>query len=492
MVTDLVMPVRWSAPEAERNRLDEVLEVCERCGLHLDEWQKFVLAKSLGIRTDGKWAAFEVGVMVSRQNGKGGILEARELGGMFVFGEQLIVHSAHQFDTSMEAFLRMEALLEEGGLISELKNGRRGISRSHGAEGFLLKSGQRLRYRTRTKGGGRGFTGDLLIFDEAMVLPEMFLSAVLPVVSARTVEGNPQIFYMGSAVDQLVHEYGVVFARARQRGLQGDPRLAWFEWSASDDPDLTPAQAHEFLDDLEAWRQANPALGVRISEEYIATVERRSLDDRGFAVERLGIGDWPPVEQFGGGMLSPDDWMSLADPDSTIASGTVFAFDISPRRSSAAIVAAGRRPDGDFHVEVVEHQAGTHWLVPRLIELGERHNPEMVLCDGPARSKVKELENSGIEVHEMTGPEYAQACGGLVDAVSDRVVRHLGDTDIASAIRGADTAPLGDAWKWSRRKAAVDITPLVAATLALWGAGQVEDAGDPVFDWGSVAQKDAA
>jgi hypothetical protein len=53
----------------------------------------------------------------------------------------------------------MEELLEEGGLISQLKARR--VSRSHGSEGFLLKSGQRLRYRTRTKGGGRGFSGDI-------------------------------------------------------------------------------------------------------------------------------------------------------------------------------------------------------------------------------------------------------------------------------------------------------------------------------------------
>jgi hypothetical protein len=42
-----------------------------------------VLERALGVREDGKWAAFEVGLDVSRQNGKGGILEARELAGLF-------------------------------------------------------------------------------------------------------------------------------------------------------------------------------------------------------------------------------------------------------------------------------------------------------------------------------------------------------------------------------------------------------------------------
>src|SRR6185369_4395692 len=204
---DYSVPVRWSVPAFERSRLDEVVEVCERCGLFLDDWQKFALGRALGVKENEKWSAREVGVCVSRQNGKGGILEARELGGAFVFGERKMIHSAHQFDTSMEAHKRMEALIEEGGLQSELRS-RGGVARSHGSEGFKFRTGQELQYRTRTKAGGRGFTGDLLIFDEAMILPESFLSTVLPVISARTVMGNPQVWYTGSAVDQFLHEYG--------------------------------------------------------------------------------------------------------------------------------------------------------------------------------------------------------------------------------------------------------------------------------------------
>jgi hypothetical protein len=59
------------------------LEVCERAGLFLDPWQRFVLTHSLGEREDGKWAAFEVGEVIPRQNGKGSTLEGRELTGLF-------------------------------------------------------------------------------------------------------------------------------------------------------------------------------------------------------------------------------------------------------------------------------------------------------------------------------------------------------------------------------------------------------------------------
>lgn len=63
----------------------------------LDEWQRFALDCMLGERADGKWAAFETALIVPRQNGKGSVLEARELAGLFLFGEQLILHSAHEF-----------------------------------------------------------------------------------------------------------------------------------------------------------------------------------------------------------------------------------------------------------------------------------------------------------------------------------------------------------------------------------------------------------
>jgi hypothetical protein len=60
----------------------EAVELAALAGLELDEWQAFVLEHALGERADGRWAAFEVGVLVPRQNGKGGILEARELAGL--------------------------------------------------------------------------------------------------------------------------------------------------------------------------------------------------------------------------------------------------------------------------------------------------------------------------------------------------------------------------------------------------------------------------
>ena len=89
----------------------EAVELAAMAGLDLDPWQQLVLVDSLGEREDGKWASFEVGVVVSRQNGKGGALEAIALYSLFVEGG-LTLWTAHELKTSDEAYLRVRTLIK--------------------------------------------------------------------------------------------------------------------------------------------------------------------------------------------------------------------------------------------------------------------------------------------------------------------------------------------------------------------------------------------
>ena len=454
----------------------EAVELAQMAGLFLDPWQQLVLSYALGEREDGKWAAFEVGLEVARQNGKGSVLEARELAGLFLLGERLIIHSAHQFDTSLEAFRRLLFLVES---TPDFDRRVKRVSRSHGEEGIELKGGQRIRFRTRTKGGGRGFTADCLILDEAMYLPEAMHGALLPTLSAIP---NPQVWYAGSAVDQEIHEHGIVFARARERGLRGDdPALAYFGFSAPGNhpDDVTEEMAVDPL----VWAQANPGLGIRISGEHVAR-EYRSLDPRTFAVERLGVGDWPATDGSASSKITSAAWATCMDPESACLDPVCFVFDVSPDRSAAAICVAGWRSDGLPHVEVVESRTGTGWLPARLLTLLERHEALGVLFDnrGPAASLVSDLTDLGLvvggsvvdlakgaRVAPVKADEMADACGMFFDAVDQQKIRHLGTTEMAHALRGAATRPLGDAWAWARKTSTSNITPLVGCTVAFWG-----------------------
>ena len=443
-------------------------------GLDLDDWQK--LALDLGLRRKGKkWCSTEVGVVVPRQNGKGGILEARELAGLFLFNERLITHSAHLIDTSLEAFYRIKALIED---TPELDSQVAHVSQTNGREGIKLRNGNRLRFRTRTKGGGRGFSGDCLILDEAMFLSEISYGALLPTLSARR---DPQVWYTGSAVDQLVHDHGLVFARVRDRGLKGRPGLVYLEWAA--DGELDDLEA--ILDDPRAWQDANPALGIRITEEHIQ-MEREALEPRTFAVERLGVGDWPSVDGVAA-LIPVEKWLALADKDSVLLDPVALAFDVTPSRDSATIAAAGKTPDDLLHVEITDRRHGTGWLPARVAELVTRHQVVSVTCDpaSPAAALVRPLENLGITVETTNTREYASACGHLFDLVEQEGLRHLGTDELTAAVKNAASRPLGEAWAWSRRLSAIDISPLVAATLAVWQAS--ENLGSVYDDRGLLA-----
>src|SRR6185437_15135570 len=72
-------PRTCSVPGYATGTGEEAIELAEMAGLVLDPWQCDVLRDALGEGPDGRWASPFVGLVVPRQNGKGAVLEAREL-----------------------------------------------------------------------------------------------------------------------------------------------------------------------------------------------------------------------------------------------------------------------------------------------------------------------------------------------------------------------------------------------------------------------------
>lgn len=462
----------------------EAIENAELAGLFLDDWQAYELTEALGEADDGRWASMEVADVVGRQNGKGGLIEARELAGLFLFGEELLIHSAHEFSTSFEAFLRMEMLIDN---CREFKRRVARVNRTPAYLGFTLNTRgkrhgrpgayQRLQYRTRTGSGARGFTADLVILDEAMMLTEAMMGSLAPTLSTIP---NPQIWYMGSAVDEEAPKQdGVPFARVRERGLAGgDPSLAYFEHSV--DPDLYYADLELYRNgqrdhparDPWRWAQANPALGVRITAEHIEKEQRGLMDERRFATERLGVGHWPATTPDDGWVIPRRVWLACADAGSGVDGVGMFALDMTPDRDRSSIAVAGRRSDGKWHGEVVENQAGTDWIVAAVAALQRAHPKAQFFMDphGPAATLIEVLRRDRVNIVLLKADEYVQACGGFYDLVM------LGDfrttdsqPELDAALGAAVKRDAGDSWKWAR-KSLTDISPLVAVTLAVWGA----------------------
>jgi hypothetical protein len=449
----------------------EAIEVARIAGLELDPWEEHVLLGSLRERPDHKWAAFEFGLVVARQNGKGTCLEARELAGLFAFGERLLIHSAHEQATSSEHFRRLLNLMEG---VPEFDQRILKAVRGKGSEAIELRGGQRIFFKTRTGGGGRGLTGDFVALDEAMILPVATTAALVPTMAARSIEGNPQLWYAGSAVDEEKHEHGVVLARVRERALHRVARLGYMEWSAEgDDPDRVPPEVRS---DPEVWAQANPGLGIRISVEHVANERAGALGAREFAVERLGVGAWPDTSEEADRTISREAFAAIAEHDreNRITSVPRFGVDMNPDRTRAAIGVAGTRDDGLAQFAVVEHGRGSGWVVDRCVELQREHRKAKFVLDarGPAASLIPELKEASVRVVEASTQDYANACGDFFDAVDQKTARYPApQPDLDDALANARTATLGDKWKWHPRSStSADITTLVACTLALWGA----------------------
>lgn len=450
------MPRVRLVPRAAANDVEDAAFLGQSYGLVPDDWQETVLEGWLGIRSDGMWAAPRCGLAVPRQNGKNALLEIRELHGMVTLGERWL-HTAHEVKTARKAFIRLASFFENTRQYPELAALVKEIRRTNGQEAIVLTNGGSVEFVARSKGSARGYSVDGLALDEAQELGEEAYAALRPTISASP---NPQEILTGTPPGPTAN--GEIFTRFREEGsVGGSRRLCWMEWSCVGDVDL---------DDHAAWAQANPALGIRLRYDTTQD-ERAALDDETFARERLGM--WETKASRA--VIDPRAWYACADTEGVIdPSRVAFAVDVPPDRSTASISIAGLRPDGLPQVEVLQSERGVSWVVERIAGLVEKWSPCAVVLDasGPAGSLLADLEQRGIETVNTSAREMGQACGAFYDAATDLRLRHRDDPRLNAAVGAARKRALGDAWAWHRKDVTTDISPLVAATLALWGFSQ--------------------
>jgi phage terminase large subunit-like protein len=416
------------------------------CGVTLDPWQRYVLEVGLMEDDDGLFAAFVVVLLVARQNGKTAVIAALVLGFISLLEDELIIYSAHQFKTTKETFRLVNRMVQNGPLRSLWKK-----NRESGVETAIeFTSGARIIFVARSGSSGRGFTSGKVVLDEGFSLQQAMLGALLPTLSAMP---NPQVWVASSAP---MHDSDGLH-NLRERALGDTPgRLALLEWSAEEGVTR---------DDRRAWAQANPALGYRITERFIED-ELNSLSAREFERERLGIGDDPD----GQGAFDAARWQTLIDGDSSVPRPLAFGFDVTPERDQAAIAVAGVRiDDARAHVEVVEHLPGNEWCLARLTELYKRWEaPVWIELSSPAAAFIEPLQARGVDVR--TQARTGGAAPLFADAITNGTLRHLGQASLTSALLGARRKLIGDTWAWSRSSSTVDICPLVAGSLAHYGA----------------------
>lgn len=493
---DFKPPAFQHLPEWEYTLGPEVASLCEAVGYAPDPEQRFLLDAAFAVHEDGLAAAYELADIAPRQNQKTGFAKQCALGWLFVTGEQVVTWSAHEFSTSQGAFNDLSAIcLGSPVLRKRLEHDRsHGIHGSKGAESIKLANGNELRFRARTKDGTRGLTGDKIILDEAFALADEHMGAMLPTLTAVP---DPQILYLSSAGKITSN----VLRGVRNRGRAGgDPRLAYAEWCAEKKPcyrmfegrwiqDLDCKHArpgepgwHEgcALDDEDLWAQANTLLGRQRSNGTGLTMTkmrnfRRSEPPGEWMRERMGWWDEPGAAAvFGTG-----NWeacLGVIEPgEALVTVGVAVSIDLS---HAAIVGATGSREHPK--VRVLQSGPGTDWVLDRLRSLRAEFADAMVVIDpkGPGGSLLRDIEIFDRDAVGQIGPatpstdNLLDACADLYKAIIERRLVHEDDPELTASVEGVVKRPVRDRWMWGRSQSSTDISPLEAATLAVWGLAE--------------------
>lgn len=525
-------PRFWTAPDKHRTEYDgckscavrddglggigcgyyiatEMLDWARGFGYRPDPWQEWAIKEACGTRPDGKWSSFENDLIVSRQNGKGTILEIRELAGMYVLGEELIIHTAHELKTAQEHFRRIIFTVENYPALSRRLKGKPRFS--HGEEQIELRAeptlifgagrkrmykkvAPRLRFLARSRGSARGFTCNCLIYDEAMILSAEAVGASMPTMSAVP---NSQMWLTGSAGMEDSEQ----LARSRRRIVHNTKDLFGAEWSVRPHLPTCPVDRengrvsnnyvvcaeHDDRDDPAAWAKANPAFGYRLSAEFTKN-ELATLSVTEFDRERLGVGQWP-AEDEAWRVVAEDLFraLTLENPGNIPAGGQLaFALDVDEGGANSTIAVSWTHKDGFLVMEIPRNcsRPGTDWVVARLEELVKKYKPLAIIAPrtGPAAGLGDDLEKLWPKHHKFgsrlirPGPaDEAAAFAWFVQQckADSQPLRHLGEKKgykLWHAVGTAEKRVVGDGGEtWSRRDSTTDITPATACNLAAWG-----------------------
>lgn len=438
---------------------DDCIALASALGLELLDWQRWLVRWILAVDADGQPACRQVVLIVPRQNGKGGVLEAIELYWLIVAGVKTVVHTAHEADTAAGHQERLDWLISEPEIdLPALKSYKsNGKERIRNLDEKLL-----LQFRTRTKATKRGASPQRVVLDEAQELQAAHLAALVPAMAAQSmaVDTMPQLIFTGSAPLERSHYLHDLIRRIQS---SRPARTLFAMWAASPDDDPS---------DVDVWYRTNPSLGLLISEDFVRETEFLTMDPADFAAERLGVPQGG--DSTAGGPIDKGRWLELVDGESMATDATFsLGLDASLDRRSACFSVYGLRGDR------LRHGAIRYWVPPDRIgsivalakQLADGHKvPIFIPPASPALAWRQSLLDAGVDVREVKAAEFAEAQQVIEQAVDDGTFRHRGQPEMTKAVEGLAARVSGDRSPWSRRSSSSNVSPLFALAAAVAGS----------------------
>ena len=475
-------PLRELTPETTIGF--EVIDFAEEVlGITLLPWQKWLFIHALEVidKLDGWMLRFRtVLVLIGRQNGKTTMGAILSLYFLYVLRMGLVLGTAQDLEQAEDTWAMCVDMAQSD---PELAEQISHVWYTNGSKRLQLTGGRDYRVKASTRKAGRGKSADLVLLDE--LREHQTWDAYSALSKTGIAKESALLWCMSNAGDGT----SIVLRHLRNQAhkMLGDPdgiagetsedlddtALGIFEWSANPNLPVTST---------DAWRQANPSLGYTITERAIRSA---CADDPEDVFKTECLCQWVTAT------ITPPfpigAWEKGVDADSEIAAESTlyWGVDVSNDRNKASICVCGKRSDGKWHLELVEYRSGVGWMQQWFAQRVQHYKGMKVALQakGAPVSSFAEIIGAvdGVEIVPCQGVDVAGWCGRLWDSVaacdgqSDAIpVYHRPQPALDLAANIAATRPLGDgAWAWDRNKSLEDISPLVAATMALGAATSV-------------------
>ena len=433
------------------SKLQDVKDLCEIVKMPLLPWQEFVLKDMLTVDKKGLWIRKTNLILVARQNGKTHLARMLILTHLLKWNTNVLIMSSNR-SMALDTFRQVTHLLETN---DHLKGFVKQIRHANGTESIEMLSGARLDVVAATRDGSRGRSvNGLLYIDEVREITEDGFRAATPTTRAHP---NSQTLLTSNAGDA----FSSVLNDLRERALDYPPKsFGYYEYSA-------PQYCK--INDREAWAMANPSLGYTITEEAIeeaiatSPIENTRTETLCQWIDALSS-PWPH------GILEETSDSTLEMPPGAY---TVFAFDVSPSRRNASLVAGQLLPDGRIGVGILQTWSSQVAVDDLKIAAdikgwADTYRPRLVCYDKYATQSIADrLRNSGVMTEDVSGQQFYQACGDLLTGLVTHKVVHNGQQELIQQMNNCAAKVNDSAWRIIKRKSAGDISAPIGLAMVV-------------------------
>lgn len=380
-----------------------------------------------------------------------------------------VLFTAHRGKTVRKMFKFIRTfVLSVPDLAEKLLPGAEGIYKAAGSEGIYFSNGGMIEFATRTEGGARGETYDVIIFDEAQELTDEQYDAVVPTTIASE-SGDPQKIYLGTPPGPKCQ--GTVFRglyeKAHSRNSDG---VWWLEWSVTAIPDMSDPMAV-----LELVYMTNPAMGYRIKEDVMLDVIKTATSADGFAREFLGW--WVSVATKINSVIKADEWNRCRVTNPKREGLMILAVKFSADGKTGSLAACYKPQDGLPFVFVVGNRTLDHglgWFVDKIVD--NQKEAAAIIIDGQSNDKTlyQRLVKAGVSKRKLVIPKATDATSaysGFLHAVRERSVTHFGQPALDKSATGTERRTIGKngGWGFASTEEA-DASLVESCSWAHWGA----------------------